>query len=152
MPTLLDSSGEGLKQGVVATPRIVKVNLAEAVALLGRELLTPDDQMAALDALRVWGSDWAVLTLGEKGALFAAGERRWAAAAPKVEAINPIGSGDALTAGLMAGLVRGLPPEECFRLGMATAVANTLTWDACWFNLADVEALVPQIEIVGISG
>ena len=60
---------------MTAAPRIIKVNLAEAEALLGRRLVTPEDQMAALDALRQWGSDWAVLTLGEQGALFAAGER-----------------------------------------------------------------------------
>ena len=152
LPTLLDSSGEGLRQGVTAVPRIIKVNLAEAAALLGSRLVTPNEQTTALDELRQWGSDWSVLTLGEQGALFAAGERRWSARPPAVKAINPIGSGDALTAGLMAGLVRGLPPEECFRLGMATAVANTLTWDACRFNLADVEALLPQIELVGIAG
>jgi tagatose 6-phosphate kinase len=147
LPTLLDSSGEGLRQGVTAAPRIIKVNLAEAEVLLGRELATSDEQIVALDDLRQWGSDWAVLTLGERGALFAAGERRWSARPPKVEAINPIGSGDAMTAGLMAGLVRGLPSEECFRLGMAAAAANTLTWDACRFNLADVEALLPQIQM-----
>ena len=151
LPTLLDSSGEGLRQGVTAAPRIIKVNLAEAEALLGRKLVTPEDQVAALDALRRWGSDWAVLTLGEQGALFAAGERRWSARPPKVEAINPIGSGDAMTAGLMAGLVRGLPPEECFRLGMAAAAANTLTWDACRFDAAAVEALLPQVEMVDVS-
>ena len=62
-------------------------------------------------------------------------------------AINPIGSGDALTAGLMAGLTRGISPEECFRLGMAVAAANTLTWDACRFDAAAVEALLPQIQM-----
>ena len=112
--------------------------------------MTPEDQIAALDALRRWGSDWAVLTLGEQGALFAAGERRWSARPPRVEAINPIGSGDAMTAGLMAGLVRGLPPEECFRLGMAAAAANTLTWEACRFDAAVVEALLPKVEITAI--
>ena len=141
LPTLLDSSGEGLRQGVTAAPRIIKVNLAEAEALLGRKLVTPDDQVAALDALRQWGSDWAILTLGEQGALFAAGERRWSARPPRVEAINPIGSGDAMTAGLMAGVVRRLTPEECFRLGMAAAAANTLTWDACRFDAGEVHRL-----------
>jgi len=151
LPTLLDSSGEGLRWGVAAAPRIVKVNLAEAAALLGRRLVAPEDQVAALDELRQWGSDWAVLTLGEQGALFAAGDRRWSARPPKVEAINPIGSGDAMAAGLMAGLVRGLPPEECFRLGMAAAAANTLTWDACRFDAAAVETLLPQIAMVDVS-
>ena len=110
--------------------------------------MTLEDLGAALDALRGWGSDWAILTLGELGALFAAGDRRWSARPPKVEAINPIGSGDAMTAGLMAGVVRGLPPEESFRLGMAAAAANTLTWDACRFDAAAVEALVPEVELV----
>ena len=148
LPTLLDSSVEGLRQGVAGVPRIIKVNLAEAEALLGRKLVTPGDQVAALDELRQWGSDWAVLTLGERGAFLAAGERRWSARPPKVEAINPIGSGDAMTAGLLAGLVRGFPPEECFRLGMAAAAANTLTWEACRFDAAVVEALLPQIELL----
>ena len=75
LPTLLDSSGEGLRQGVTAAPRIVKINLAEAETLLGRKLVTLEDQVAALDELRQWGSDWAILTLGEQGALFAAGDR-----------------------------------------------------------------------------
>ena len=151
LPTLLDSSGAGLRQGVPGVPRIIKVNLAEAEALLGRKLMTREDQMAALEALRGWGSDWAILTLGEQGALFDAGERRWSARPPVVEAINPIGSGDAMTAGLMTGLVRGLSSEECFRLGMAAAAANTLTWDACRFDAAAVEALLPQVEMVDVS-
>jgi len=151
LPTLLDSSGEGLRQGVTAAPRIIKVNLAEAAALLECRLVTPEDQVAALDALRAFSSAWAVLTLGEEGALFTAGDRRWSARPPKVDAINPIGCGDAMTAGLMAGITRGETPEGCFRLGMAAAAANTLTWDACRFNLADVETLLPQIEMVGMS-
>ena len=55
-----------------------------------------------------------------------------------------------MTAGLMAGLVRGFRPEECFRLGMAAAAANTLTWDACRFDAADVEVLLPKVEITAI--
>jgi tagatose 6-phosphate kinase len=148
LPTLLDSSGKGLKQGVTAAPRIVKVNLAEAEALLGCRLVTPDQQIAALDELRQWGAGWAVLTLGEQGALFVAGERRWSARPPKVEALNPIGCGDAMTAGLMAGLARGLPAEGCFRLGIAAAAANTLTWDACRFDAAAVGVLLPRVELV----
>jgi tagatose 6-phosphate kinase len=151
LPTLLDSSGDGLRQGVTAAPRIIKVNLAEAAALLECRLVTPEDQVAALDALRQWGSDWAILTRGEEGALFVAGDRRWSARPPKVDAINPIGCGDAMTGGLMAGLVRGIPPEECFRLGMAAAAANTLTWDACRFDAATIEALLPRVELVPLQ-
>ena len=147
LTTLLDSSGDGLRLGIAARPAIVKCNLAEASALLGRDLASNAAQVEALDALRAHSSAWAILTLGERGALFAADERRWSARPPRVDAINPIGSGDAMTAGLMAELMRGLPAEECFRLGMAAAAANTLTRDACQFSLADVEVLLPQVEM-----
>jgi len=151
LPTLLDSSGDGLRRGVAAAPAVVKANLAEATALLGRDCATPVAQAAALEALWAFSSGWAVLTLGERGALFAAGDQRWSAAPPQVEVVNPIGSGDAMTAGLMTGWTRGLPPEECFRLGMAAAAANTLTWDACRIAETDIQRLLRRIEMVDRS-
>ena len=33
---------------------------------------------------------------------------------------------------------------------MAAAAANTLTWEACRFDAAAVDALLPQVELVGI--
>ena len=56
-----------------------------------------------------------------------------------------------MTAGLMAGLCVGFWPEACFRLGMAAAAANTLTWEACRFDAAVVEALLPKIETVYLA-
>lgn len=42
LPTLLDSSGEGLRRGLTAAPLIVKVNRAEAETLPGRRLTTAE--------------------------------------------------------------------------------------------------------------
>lgn len=149
--TLLDTYGEALRQGLEAPPTIVKINRAEAEGLLGRQLDTLDRQVAALDDLRRNPTQWVVMTLGRQGALFSADGRVWAAQPPPVTAINPIGSGDAMAAGLLVGRLRHQPPEDCFRLGMASAVANTLTWEACRITASEVDALLDQIKVQSIK-
>ena len=69
----------------------------------------------------------------------------WHAAPAPVDVINPIGSGDAMTAGIVAGLLRGEAPVDAFRRGMAVAAANTLTWDACRFDPSVPDLLLPQV-------
>ena len=49
---------------------------------------------------------------------------------PEISAVNPIGSGDCLLAGLVDGWLSGLEPEPLFRHAIACAVANALVWDA----------------------
>lgn len=148
--TLLDSSGAGLRHGLAAGPTIVKVNRAEAEGLLGRPLPTMAEQVAAVTELRQRGARWAILTLGEQGAILATDGGCWASRPPAVAAVNPIGSGDAMTAGLLTGVRRGLAPAECLRLGTAVAAANTLTWDACRFAVEDVSRLLAEVEVVAL--
>ena len=49
---------------------------------------------------------------------------------PRIDAVNPIGSGDCLLAGLVDGWLSQLEPEPLFRHAIACAVANALVWDA----------------------
>jgi tagatose 6-phosphate kinase len=144
---LLDTYGSALRAGLGADPDIVKVNAAEAAGLLGREVNDEPQQRAAVDALREAGARAAVLTLGEYGALLATEDGIWRATPPPVDAVNPIGSGDAMTAGIVNGLLRGDSHVEALRRGMAAAAANTLTWDACRFQVTDVERLLPLVRI-----
>jgi 1-phosphofructokinase family hexose kinase len=150
LPTLLDSYGPGLMEGMAAKPTVLKMNQAEAEGLLGRPLDSDADRNQALLELGAAGSQ-VILTLGAEGALFAAQGRRWRAHPPAVKVVNPIGSGDAFTAGYMAAMSRGSQPVACFRLGMAAAVANTLTWQACHFAAADVVSLAAAISLEPID-
>lgn len=145
--TLLDTYGRALELGAPASPTVLKMNCAEAEGLLHTKLDSPDAERAALHALQQWGSPWVILTLGAKGMLAAHGGRAWRGRSGPVQAVNPIGSGDALAAGLLAGILRGLPPEECLRWGMAAAVANLQRWDVCVFTRAEVEAALPLITL-----
>lgn len=150
--TLLDTYGDALRAGLAAGPDIVKVNAAEAAGLLGYEVRDATQQRAALAALRGAGARNAILTLGEQGALLATGDGAWRASPPPVDALNPIGSGDAMTAGIVAGLLKGETLPDAFRRGMATAAANTLTWDACRFDAREADRLLPSIQVKSLEG
>jgi tagatose 6-phosphate kinase len=139
--TLLDTYGDALREGLAAQPDVVKVNLAEASGFLGRKIEGRSAEQGAVQDLRGAGATIAMLTLGDRGAMVATGEGTWYAAPPPVQPINPIGSGDAMTAGIVAGLLQGNSPLDAFRLGMAAATANTLTWDACRFDPEEVRRL-----------
>jgi tagatose 6-phosphate kinase len=150
IPTLVDTYGEALRLGVQAAPTIVKGNRSEMSACLGRPLDTRDDLLRALDELLQSGAQWAIITLGEEGALFAAGEQRWVSRPPAVRAVNPMGSGDAMTAALLTARLRGRTPEECFRYGMAAAVANVQSFFPCRITAQAVEEMRECITLVPV--
>ena len=50
--------------------------------------------------------------------------KKYRAVPPRINPINPIGSGDCLLAGLVDGWLAGLEPEPLFRHAVACAVAN----------------------------
>ncbi|MFO0950445.1 MAG: PfkB family carbohydrate kinase [Isosphaeraceae bacterium] len=71
---------------------------------------------------------------------------------PTVTALNPIGSGDCLLAGLVDGWLNGLPPEETIRHAFGCAVANALVWDAGGINPAEARTQAVAVTVEPISG
>jgi sugar/nucleoside kinase (ribokinase family) len=61
--------------------------------------------------------------LGKEGALIARGKERVRVRAEVVEAIDTTGAGDCWAAGFIAGYLRGLPLEQCGRLGSLSGAA-----------------------------
>jgi fructose-1-phosphate kinase PfkB-like protein len=67
-----------------------------------------------------------MITLGEQGAWFDFAGARYRFFAPRVRAVNSVGSGDAALAGLAAALCRGETAEEAGALAVAAGAANAL--------------------------
>lgn len=144
--TLLDSYGMGLKEGLKAAPQVVKMNRMEAGDYLGRDLSSMDACCQAVENLSTLsGVEWVVLTMGAEGALLGTDERIWLARPPKIAVVNPIGSGDSMTGGLLARYRQGGDPLDCFRLGMAAAAANAQTYEAGLVELQEIDRLEKEI-------
>ncbi len=119
----LDATGEPLAAGLAGAPDLVKVNAEEAAELAPG--CAPGDGTALAAALRERaGQDAvAVVTLGADGAVLAGPDGGWRGRAPAVGRY-PVGSGDALLAGLLAGLERGLDWRAALAAGLGAGAAN----------------------------
>jgi len=145
--TILDSRDGALRNGIPARPFMVKPNIVESENLLGRAIETGEQMWQAVQWYRAQGIEAVVLSLGRKGALVSWGDRTWVARSPRVETVNPVGSGDCLVGGIAAGLYRGWQPEQCVRLGIACGAANAAVWDPAYVTKDEVEALVPKVRL-----
>lgn len=122
--TLLDTDGDALLEGVEAKPSVATPNQQEAERLLNTALLTRTHYLAAAERIRKMGSESAVLSLGARGAIGAFPNGTWEVIPPRVEAVSPIGSGDALAAAFLWAMERKPDYTDALRWGVAAGTAS----------------------------
>jgi 1-phosphofructokinase family hexose kinase len=144
---IVDSYGEPFRRALAERPYMVKPNAEEAEGLVGFKLDGDAARWKAIDWFHAQGVELVVLSLGAEGALVSRGGERLAVHPPKIEEINPVGSGDSLVAGFAVGLERGLSLEETARLGIAAGTANAMSWDIGHFTKEEVDAIAQQVVV-----
>jgi 1-phosphofructokinase len=147
----LDTSGEGLRLALPATPSLVKPNLDELQELVGRPLPT---QALVIAAARQWlgqGMETVVVSMGGKGALFVEADQVILATPPRVNVKSTVGAGDAMVSGLVAGKIQMASLAECARLGTAFAVSVISQVGSGLPSKEVIEAIKGQVAIQEIS-
>jgi tagatose 6-phosphate kinase len=144
--SVVDAQGEPLIQALAAEPDLVKPNRAELAATVAREL---DDEAAvrtAMHELVERGAKRVIVTAGRNPTLAFDGATFWRIVSPPITAMNPIGSGDSFTAGLVWRLVHGDDLGEACRWGAAAGTANALTLMAGEVERSTVDRLAREIK------
>lgn len=147
VPVLLDSYGPALESIWGFWPDLIQLNRREAAAHLRNPEPGEPELFGLLDSWSRHGVALSLVTDGSGPVLIRGFGRRWRATPPRIEAVNPIGSGDCLLAGLADGWVAGLGPEDLLRRGIACAVANALVWDAGAIDPDEVRRLAGEIPL-----
>ncbi len=100
----------------------VTPNETETADITGLPVTTIDEARAAADVLLAKGVEYAIITLGEQGALLhTAGRSEHIPAYNAGKVVETTGAGDAFNGGLAVGLAEGMDPVEAVRFGCATA-------------------------------
>jgi tagatose 6-phosphate kinase len=147
IPALVDAQGDLLLRAVRAKPFLVRVNRAELAAATGPpRKLSLSLTFAAAQRLVRLGASWVVVSDGANEVAIASRDGCWTITPPRIRAVNPVGSGDAMLAGIAAGLQRGETALEAVRYAVACGVANALTPIAGSVSRATVARLVSNIK------
>ncbi|MFI6768705.1 1-phosphofructokinase [Streptomyces sp. NPDC050355] len=142
VPVLLDTSGEPLRRGLAARPDLAKPNADELAALTG----STEPLRAARDARRR-GAHAVAASLGADGMLAVTADGVWQAAPPRRFAGNPTGAGDSAVAGLLSGLVEGLPWPDRLTRAVALSAATVRAPAAGEFDASTYEELLAGVVV-----
>ncbi|CAN5794762.1 1-phosphofructokinase family hexose kinase [soil metagenome] len=152
VPVFLDTYGAALESVWGFWPDVIQLNRRELAQHLRCPQPTVQEALARLDAWGRHGVRLALVTDGPRPVLAQFEGRRYRLVPPEIEAVNPIGSGDCLLAGLVDAWLSGLEAEAMLRRGLACAVANAQTWDAGAIDPAEVRRLEDTIEVEPLPG
>lgn len=143
----LDTSGEALVEGVKAKPFLIKPNEDEIGKLLGCKPEQESELHAGIVRLMERGVGCVVVTLGAEGSIVGYSGKLLRIRAPRIEAVNPVGSGDSFVAGMAVAVAAGQPIEQALLLATAAGTANALNAQAGDVRVDDVKRMMAQVVI-----
>ncbi|MGE5569906.1 MAG: 1-phosphofructokinase family hexose kinase [Rhodospirillales bacterium] len=145
--TLLDTDGEALIEGAEAGPTVVAPNQQEAERLLNTALITRGHFLDAATRIRDMGPESVILSLGSRGAVASTAEGVFEVVPPRVEAVCPIGAGDALAAAFTWAVEQGREFVDAVRWGVAAGTASASLPGVTFANLDQTRELYPKVEV-----
>lgn len=122
---VLDAAGPALEAGLKARPFLVKPNLEELSALLGRPLKGEKEILQGARRLQRMGARNVLVSMGKRGALLVTGEGRLLCrgALPGRE-VSSVGAGDSMVAGFLHGWMQSGKMETALDWGTAAGAAT----------------------------
>ncbi len=145
--TVLDSDGASFLRGMEGRPTVIKPNVREAEAVLGRRLVDDHDVIAGAVELLRRGPEAVVVSMGAAGSVLATATGLVRAVPPRIDRKSAVGSGDSLVAGLAIALHDGLDLVEGLRIGTAAGAATAMTVGTHLGSREEIESMMPFVKI-----
>ncbi len=144
---ILDCGGQLFMDGAASEPEVLKCNEEEFCAALQIAHMSTSDLVKNAEKFVKGNTDWVVITRGAEPALFISKSSVYWATPPRIQAVNPIGSGDAVSSGIIIGIMDGMEEELVVRLGVACGTANALISGPGIVKPSDVKKLQDEVQI-----
>ena len=139
---ILDTSGEALVEGMKASPYMIKPNKEELEKILGTTISTERELVDGLKSLGRYNIDIIVASLGSEGSIVYYDDKIYRVSAPKIKAVNPVGSGDSMIAGFAVALEMGYDLETMVKFASACGTANAMEVETGKVNIENVHKII----------
>lgn len=144
---IVDVDGCYLENALKAEPDLIKPNIDELEAFLGKTLKTEEAIVQAAKELIEKGIKTVVISRGEEGLIWVDKNQVIKAPAIPVAVKSTVGAGDAVVAALVAGLSLGKSEADIVKLAIATAASVVMTEGSKTGSLENLEMLEKQVQL-----
>jgi 1-phosphofructokinase family hexose kinase len=145
--TLLDTDGDALLHGVEACPTVVTPNQPEAERLLNRALITRAHFIEAATRIKAMGPDSVLLSLGGRGVIAVNENQLLEAIPPRIDAVSPIGAGDALAAAYVWAMTKKKDFADSVRWAVAAGTASAKLPGVQFPDLNQTKEIYKSVEV-----
>jgi len=147
--TLLDTSGDALRNALNAAPDFVKPNRHEASDFAGYSINSATTAVKVTQWFFNAGAKSVAVSLGADGMVWqrAASTDCFVSEPLALPDCSPVGCGDAALAGFAVAHERGLSDEETLRLATACGSANCIADAPGRINVREVQRLAQEVAV-----
>lgn len=144
----VDTSGKTLKDMINAEekPDLIKPNETEIADVLGRKI-GKKDLKEILQEEPFKDIPYIIVSMGKDGAMVKIKDKIYNAKVPKVEAVNPVGSGDSSLAGALFAIDEGKSDEEIIKTSMTCGLLNVLTEEIAHIEIDKFDKYFEEIKV-----
>jgi len=139
--TVLDTSGDLLKEGIVAIPDIAKPNVDEIRQLLGKESVSEKEVIETGKSYIQKGMKKFVVSLGAEGSIMITKSGVYRAKPDKIHVVNTVGCGDSMTAGLIYAQTQGMSDTQSLMFATKAAAANAMQDRTGFIEIKDFDKI-----------
>lgn len=144
---ILDTSGEALKEGIKASPFLIKPNKEELENLMGYKIESSSDIIQSGKYLLENDIEIVIISLGKEGAMVFNDGYLYKIKVPEVKVINPVGSGDSMIGGFAASLLRDYDFEFILKVAAACGTANAMESETGKVDMNNMKKVLNEITI-----
>ena len=143
----VDTSGKTLKDMIKEEkPDLIKPNETEIADVLGRKI-EKKDLKEILEEEPFKDIPYIIVSMGKDGAMVKIKDKIYNAKVPKVEAVNPVGSGDSSLAGALFAIDEGKSDEEIIKTSMTCGLLNVLTEEIAQIEIEKFDKYFEEIKV-----
>ena len=147
---VLDCSGAALEAVLKSDvkPTAIKPNNEELSQLLGREISKDLDELKTVLSEPLFeGIEWIIVSLGADGAFAKHGDTFYKVDIPKIQVVNPVGSGDSTVAGISSALSHQADAVSLLKKANVLGMLNAQEKMTGHVNVENYDGLYNQITV-----
>lgn len=148
---ILDSSGESLFLAIKDKPFLIKPNEEELEYITGMPVKTDEDVFLASSKVLEMGAENVCVSLGKQGMMLNGSLGRFLVHIPTVEAVNTVGCGDSLVAGLAYALNEDYNILQMLKFANGCGISNALHKGVGQIDPVQVDTFAKQVTVTSYA-